>query len=337
MYTASLSLYYLLVIKYNISDIHIAKKYEIWMHIISIVYPLVGSIVSVFKELFNPTPWGCRIAEYPPKCDFDDYVPCIRGSNINLYIWLLSGIGLNISLGIITFSMGSIIYFVKKREHIMNRRLSFSNNAVCQSRHMIKQSKEVMIQGLFYVCSFILVWIFSSAYTLSRTKPNFLIVLSQLFWPLQGFLNSLIYFWPRYNKSRDEFKDQSFCWLVKDMIFTTTHEKEQRRAVLQSIRRRRSGIMTLTSKRRESAFSLKDEKASNSGNSNSISSDITSFAVHVGSDDVIDELSSSASDDIDGGHLVNLQNVRAKSEKEPQGDSSDECEDEFDDIMKGIL
>jgi len=296
------------------------------MHIISIVYQLVGSIVSVNKGLFNPTPMGCRIAEYPPKCDLNDKVRCIRGSDSKMYVWLFTGV-----------AMGSIIFFVKKRERFMNRRLSFSTNSLCQSSHTIKQSRAVMIQGIFYVGSFILVFIFPSVYTLSRTKPIFLVVLSQLFWPLQGFLNSLIYFWPRYTKSRGEFKDQSFCWIVKDMIFSTTLEKERRRAVLQSIRRRKgASLMASTSKRRQSGFSLKDDTESTAANGNLTSSYHVSSLVIIGSDNVIDESSSSTMNDIDGDPVVKLKYLRAEFVKEAEMDSSDECEEEFDDAMIAI-
>jgi hypothetical protein len=108
--------------------------------------------------IFNPTASGCRLAEYPPKCDLTEKVTCLWGDRAKVYVWIFTGVALDVSFGVIILCMGSIIFFVKRRERIMNRRFSFANNPLSQSKHLIKQSREVMVQGLFYVGSFTLVW-----------------------------------------------------------------------------------------------------------------------------------------------------------------------------------
>jgi hypothetical protein len=72
-----------------------------------------------------------------------------------------------------------------------------------------------------------------------------LLVLAQFFCPLQGFFHVLIYVWPRYIKSKEEYPDKTFGWLLQDAVVTTTRVKQQRRqamALERHYERRRSSM-----------------------------------------------------------------------------------------------
>jgi hypothetical protein len=217
--------------------------------------------------------------------------------------------------------MSSIIFFVKRRERVMNRRFSFGNHRIARSEGLIKQSKQAMVQGLFYIGSFILVWIFSSVYSFVKSRPVALIILSQFFWPLQGFFNSLIYFWPRYTKTRNENQDKSFFWVIKDMIVTTTFQKEQRRAVLHSVRRRRgSGLFSA----RRDQDKVHDVSATTTRNFTSL--DLASSAVPLENNDIMPA-------DMDGDPVVMLQRLRSGSDYEAGNVFSEQSSEKVDEII----
>ena len=240
LYTASLSMYYLLVIKYSKSDDFIRSKIEVWMHVVSWGYPLIGAIVCLSLGLFNTSPRGCRIAAYPLYCDVRDKKTCIRGADASIYRWIFVAVPTMFAFSVVVICMGIIVLHVRKRERIMNRRFSFRNAEISRSRSLIIQYKAVMTQASLYIGTFILVWACPAISMGFKVRPKLITILIQIFWPLQGLGNALIYFWPRFIKTKQENSDKSLWWVLKDMIFTTTLAKEQRRAVVHAVRRRKS-------------------------------------------------------------------------------------------------
>jgi hypothetical protein len=139
--------------------------------------------------------------------------------------------------------MASIVLFVRKRERIMNRRFSFRNEQISRSRSLVKQYKAVTAQASLYVGSFAVVWVFPGINSVISSKSVAVLILTQFFLPLQGFFNCLIYFWPRFVKTKEEHSDKSICWILNDMIFTKTLEKEQRRVQVHAQQRRRNSLV----------------------------------------------------------------------------------------------
>ena len=89
LYSLSLCMYYLKIIRYNTRDRDFAKKIEPWLHGISIGYPLLRAIVNMAVGNFNSSGVVCWIAPKPIECAFDPDVECIRGARFKLYrlIW----------------------------------------------------------------------------------------------------------------------------------------------------------------------------------------------------------------------------------------------------------
>jgi hypothetical protein len=91
MYNAFLSIYYLLVIKYNISDVKLQNNVEPFMHVIAILLPLATCIACLVLDLFNNANLWCWIAPYPLNCNdsarYGAEANCIRGDNAWIYRW----------------------------------------------------------------------------------------------------------------------------------------------------------------------------------------------------------------------------------------------------------
>ena len=91
IYNASLSLYYVLVINYNIPDRKIAQCTEPSMHAIAVTWGVGTALVAVFMDLINEANLWCWIAPYPDDCldsrRYPDDANCQRGDNAWIYRW----------------------------------------------------------------------------------------------------------------------------------------------------------------------------------------------------------------------------------------------------------
>ena len=92
LYSLSLTVYFLLVVKFNMSEVKIKKYAEPFLHGVPIVYSLVVSISILATNNFNPSTTSCWIVEEPLNCEEDPDVECQSGGNQKLFGWLGSGI-----------------------------------------------------------------------------------------------------------------------------------------------------------------------------------------------------------------------------------------------------
>lgn len=233
LYTACLCIHYLLVIKYGKSDDYIAKYYEPYMHVQSIGYPLIGSIIGVSLGNFNSSPIGCWIGSFPMDCDIQDKSTCTRGKHSQIVFSVSSASLFFASFVIVASSMLVTVLHVRKRMRVMNHRFSFQQSRISRSRNLDKQYRLVTKQAVLYVATFLLAWIFEYSFRLNRfmrgKAKTPLLIPVQILNPMQGFFNFIIYVWPRFEKSKEENKEKSFWWLIHDSIITTTRSKTERR------------------------------------------------------------------------------------------------------------
>jgi hypothetical protein len=68
LYNCTLTLYYLLLIRYSWKESRIRKAAEPYLHIIPLLLGWSTAIVGVATRSFNITPTGCDFASYPPGC-----------------------------------------------------------------------------------------------------------------------------------------------------------------------------------------------------------------------------------------------------------------------------
>lgn len=121
LYNACLSLYYLLIIRYGVSEERIQKRIEPAMH--GIVFLVAGGTAfsAVALNLFNNANLWCWIAPLPLDCKDSlrypaDEANCERGDNAWLYRWLFYFIPLWICIAISIVATFMFYCSVKKRE-----------------------------------------------------------------------------------------------------------------------------------------------------------------------------------------------------------------------------
>jgi hypothetical protein len=113
-YSCALSMYYYKSLCFSMRDDEIAKRYEKWIHIVAVVWPLGTATAALQQDLYSYTGVGCWIAPYPLRCHKRDGIDCIRGENAYLYAWLYMGIPFTFLWLYIIYSMWMIYLKVKE-------------------------------------------------------------------------------------------------------------------------------------------------------------------------------------------------------------------------------
>jgi hypothetical protein len=226
MYNLNLSLYYLLLGKYQFTEEQFAKRCEWYMHAICNFLGFGCAILGLPLKLYNNANLWCWIAAYPSGCETNSGapgdVPCERGHNAWLFRWVifygpiwLIIIAVTVSILMLTQSVRvEEKKMIEMREDVRSK--VTTNNIDCTDGTAIgesprvsapsmalpdtyryERSKQIFHQALFYLGAFYVTWLFATinrVYQLITGKSNFaLLVLHSVFGPLQGFLNFLIY------------------------------------------------------------------------------------------------------------------------------------------------
>lgn len=91
IYNAFLSLYYLLVINYRMTDTMLKRRVEPMMHLVAFIWAFGTALTSAFMGLLNNANLWCWIAPYPAGCldswRYGDKGNCERGDNAWIYRW----------------------------------------------------------------------------------------------------------------------------------------------------------------------------------------------------------------------------------------------------------
>jgi hypothetical protein len=113
-YNAALALYFYKSLCYSMNDEQIAKRYEKWIHIVSLLWPVGTGIAAWQQDLYSVNVLGCWIAPEPLRCNRRDGVDCIRGEDAYTFVWLYAGIPSILLLSYITYTMWMIYMKVKE-------------------------------------------------------------------------------------------------------------------------------------------------------------------------------------------------------------------------------
>jgi len=193
LYNASLSIFFLLSTRYRIRNDEIRRKIEPFFHIISLGYPFAIALYAVLKGHMNPTPTACWIGEYPRGCVGSE---CIRGEHyvsLRMYGALLP---IFLSIIVIIVSMCMLYNHVKKLEDAVH---SYSSRWTRKLSG--RQSKRVFRQASLYIGAFFTIWtpyllqgcVIKILYGDSARITYWTLLATQIFSPLQGLFNALIY------------------------------------------------------------------------------------------------------------------------------------------------
>lgn len=200
-YTAFLSVYFLLRVRYNITDEKIQTSYEPWFHTVSLLYPLVTAVACIPLGLYNPVFIGCHIEAYPQGCNRKSDIECERGSNALWYSWTFTMVPIFVIMATVLSSQ-ALLYWTVRRQIRSNLRYS-----VAQRSNEQRMVKLVLEQSFCYVAAFMIPFLLPTIATvielfqyggLSDAKffPLFLLML--FLYPLQGFFNCLVYLRQKY-------------------------------------------------------------------------------------------------------------------------------------------
>jgi hypothetical protein len=113
-YNGALSLYFYKSLCSSMKDEQIARRYEKWIHIGCLVWPLGTAIAAWQQDLYSYSGLGCWIAPEPLRCHRREDVDCIRGENAYIYAWVYTGIPLILLCMCIVYSMTMIYMKVKE-------------------------------------------------------------------------------------------------------------------------------------------------------------------------------------------------------------------------------
>ena len=92
LYSLSLTVYFLLVVKFKMSEAKIKKRAEPFLHAVPIVYSLAVSIYACVTNNFNSAGTLCWIAPEPPNCENDPEVECLSSGNTYALRWVGAGL-----------------------------------------------------------------------------------------------------------------------------------------------------------------------------------------------------------------------------------------------------
>jgi hypothetical protein len=121
LYMAALNTYFMLKIRYNVSDAVITQHYEIWFHVIPIAIWLIFGTLGLSLKIFGPIGLpeiGCWLGSYPYGCVFTD--TCTRGYKLHQYLdwyaWTFCFIWLFLSFNVILVNSILIYTAIRKQE-----------------------------------------------------------------------------------------------------------------------------------------------------------------------------------------------------------------------------
>ena len=218
-YNTSLSIYFLLKVRYGKNEDWLRRKAEAWMHIIPCIATFTTAILGLHFQVYNFSGNRCFLGSYPYGCHRRQRVKCIRGSNVKQVHYLFYG-GIVGLFAIVLFCMTSLFLSIYKTEkkalrwHFPRSEAVFDAQEKARRRssftgkyrdlRQLKNSRLVARQAILYVSTFFLcyVWSYIIAFIAENggRPPFYLTMLFYTFYPLQGFFNFVIYTIPRQRK-----------------------------------------------------------------------------------------------------------------------------------------
>ena len=181
MYNCSLSLYYLLMIKYNWSETQLVRI-ERWVHVFILTVTIGTSFALLPLDLYNHIRTVCWIIGEPQACGNSSRtpsdVPCNRGDWAWLYGILLFYSPIWICVILMLYAIISI-YLEVRRTHARSSRWEHTGEPVdsrIRRRKRASNVDRVALQAFLYASSFVITWtpstIWSIAHWVNKDKVN---------------------------------------------------------------------------------------------------------------------------------------------------------------------
>jgi len=252
-YSAMLSYYFMTSVRIKMKHSKIAKYLEPWMHLVSVGYPLVTSLVGASYGMYGEkaTGMGCWVNQYPHGCGVEPgQEPCASILIGYLYLGLpvlFSGLSIifnNLIIGCYVWAHQRPIRS-SSRSRTTNSSSSASldecatnimdhvahHKSQGMNKHQLRRLRLVSSQAFLFVACYLIcnVWLgtlgIAEAMTPNENEEQLMqnmygiMVINSIFAPLQGFLNMLVYIRPKYLKSRQDFPLETKLWATRRAIF----------------------------------------------------------------------------------------------------------------------
>jgi hypothetical protein len=223
VYNGSLTLYYLLTIRYRWTDRQ-THRIEGWLHVVPLLIGWGTSIPGLPLTLYNPGPVGCTIGEYPAGCGQRNN--CKRGDDAALYRILFTFLIIWAVFAFLVVAMTMIYRTILSIERASepsmgaNFRMDSDSSPSQQQAMDLASSRRqrskrnslrqrFAMQALLYCVAFALSYLFGTINVINVEWGNGIAYIPILFLqvmllPLQGVWNALIYIRPRYLRYRDK-------------------------------------------------------------------------------------------------------------------------------------
>lgn len=242
MYSCILSIYFMLILHYFISVAKASRLLEPWIHIIAWSFPAGLGMAAAITDVFNPRPLlgVCLTGHFPADCNVNPAVPCQRGGKLRAYLaWSL--ISLSVTSGLVGIICTWVVRRSVTRQFRRSERFDFRRSITgaspipsdndCSARRRQAVAKQAVWYTLAFMNPFF-VSLFGSlliaAWTSTLDKLNNLhnssptifasVLLIDMCYSLQGFLNWVIYIHPTLARWRDAFPDHSALWAYGQML-----------------------------------------------------------------------------------------------------------------------
>jgi len=244
-YNTMLCLYYLAIIRYDVKE-DALNKYEKWMHGFAVIIPLIVAIFGLVFDVFHSRLTFCWIVN--------------KGDNslaFNVIMYSLLG-GFILGFLIIVVSMAMISLHVWKQARTMKKYASIrgspQNNdlqgrSTTRTTNTDDTSQDTITQAFLYVGCYVITWGLPGYSFFRATNINFVInLLHSICLPLQGMWNCIAFIRPRFIAVRKKYKNQSFWWALRVVIFSSIEEEDakKRKATYTDRRLQRIRVQTTT-------------------------------------------------------------------------------------------
>lgn len=154
IYNAGIVVYFLLKVRYNVSDRNVTKRYgyEQAVHWSALILSLIFALIGIGFQVFNPIGFGgasnsplCYIQAFPPGCDFS-FVPeeCIRGGNASSIIWYIAIGPFMITTLVLLVSLALVLHTVVQKGRA-TRRFNFKRATGFPTASSIPDSSTIEI------------------------------------------------------------------------------------------------------------------------------------------------------------------------------------------------
>jgi len=213
LYSAALSIYYLLRIRYDVNCRQLSRRFEPFCHSLSLLFPLGSGIMGVCLGLFQAV---------SPVCWIDPF----DEENCHLLFVITVSI-LSFSFVTSVYSIVSTFYAIREKEANINIYESAYATTIGRRHDLALRLNyemwEIMKQLFLYFAGFFVTyfWIFvASIYNWSgRSPPPVLLIFVVIFTPLQGLWNLFTYAQPVFCRIRRAMPEKSIGWTMWHTVF----------------------------------------------------------------------------------------------------------------------